>query len=319
MLKRECANRSGSGRRDRIPRLVYHQPGVAVDPIFDNSTVLDAQDLGASEVGPRRVVISGALPAKCDQIAVHQRPDLDCEAQAQHRLAHLHAPAGERIAPDHWEEAKNLPLELEHGITGLSVMTYVQIKTANLRFRRYGTVGTTAMVALILGACSQPDDNGRGNASGVEQSTITAGRSPPIPAPTRSQPETFGGDGSMIQLTALSTTDIRNARLEGELSCGFAKEEGDTLLHAAGDAGSSERALGLVKVAHSVENVSAAGGFDGMVRGGSFTGKGKTVLIRITGNRSEKGHESPLHEATLTFERADGASRTISGTWTCGP
>jgi len=34
---------------------------------------------------------------------------------------------------------------------------------------------------------------------------------------------------------------------------------------------------------------------------------------------AEGGAESPPRPATLTYQRADGASRVFQGLWTCGP
>jgi hypothetical protein len=73
-----------------------------------------------------------------------------------------------------------------------------------------------------------------------------------------------------------------------------------------------------VKVGDYVERVGAPGGFDGMLRGASFTGQGKTVVIEVTGDPIGSG-ESPPNPATLTYQRADGASRVFNGLWTCGP
>ena len=72
------------------------------------------------------------------------------------------------------------------------------------------------------------------------------------------------------------------ARLPGELACGFVTLPGDPLLLARGDVASSEPAQGVVKVGGHVERVGARGGFDGMLRGASFTGKGN-VLTATSG------------------------------------
>ncbi|WP_206185462.1 hypothetical protein [Sphingosinicella sp. CPCC 101087] len=77
--------------------------------------------------------------------------------------------------------------------------------------------------------------------------------------------------------------------------------------------------MGVVKVLDSVERVGAPGGYNGMVRGATFAGRGKTIRIALTGDGPVGAGESPPHPATLTYERADGASRTIDGLWTCGP
>ena len=73
-----------------------------------------------------------------------------------------------------------------------------------------------------------------------------------------------------------------------------------------------------VKVGDYVERVGAPGGFDGILRGATFAGRGKTVVIEVTGAPIGSG-ESPPNPATLTYQRADGASRVFNGLWTCGP
>jgi ABC-type amino acid transport substrate-binding protein len=195
----------------------------------------------------------------------------------------------------------------------------------------------TALIALLasltLAACSQPNESGT-NAAGAQRdapaSATTAAddqgsEAAPTPAeptppasPADDQGETIGGDGSPIRLTPLSMSDIDDADLSGELVCTFGTADSPPLLYAAGDVGSSDPAMGVVKVLDSVERIGAPGGYNGMVRGATFAGQGKTVRIALTGGPIGGG-ESPPHSATLTYERADGASRTFNGLWTCGP
>ncbi|GGB11822.1 hypothetical protein GCM10011491_44670 [Brucella endophytica] len=58
-----------------------------------------------------------------------------------------------------------------------------------------------------------------------------------------------------------------------------------------------------VKVSGYMERIGAPGGFNGMVKGATFTGQGKTIKITITGAANEGG-ESPARPATLVYERA---------------
>lgn len=131
---------------------------------------------------------------------------------------------------------------------------------------------------------------------------------------------TRGGDGSAIVLAPLSGPEIERAALAGELACSFsvAAAGRGQLLFASGDVASTEPARGVVKVGDEVEMVAVPGGFDAMLRGARFSGAGKTVDIRLTGAASSGG-ESPARPATLTYLRADGAQRTWSGWWQCGP
>lgn len=130
---------------------------------------------------------------------------------------------------------------------------------------------------------------------------------------------TRGGDGSAIELGPLSRQEIEAAALAGELGCSFSAEAGHApLLLAMGHVASKEPARGVVKVGDDVEPVAAPGGFDAMLRGARFTGAGKTIDIEVTG-AATGGGESPAHPATLTYHRADGAQRSWTGWWQCGP
>ncbi|MFZ7094964.1 hypothetical protein ACOPJQ_13110 [Luteimonas dalianensis] len=130
---------------------------------------------------------------------------------------------------------------------------------------------------------------------------------------------TRGGDGSEIVLSPLSAGEVDAAGLAGELACSFSVEAGGApLLLAKGDVASQEPARGVVKVGDYVEPVGAPGGFDGMLDGARFSGAGKTIDIELTGETSGSG-ESPPSPASLTYMRADGAERRITGWWQCGP
>jgi hypothetical protein len=188
-----------------------------------------------------------------------------------------------------------------------------------------------ATALLFLSACSQPAETG-GNVAAAKPETApaagnladTPAETPvpvpsPVPSPTEAADgETVGGDGSQIRLSPLAEKDISGAELVGELACSFGQSRDKTLLLAKGDVASKERAWGVIKVGEYVERVSAPGGFDGMLKGATFAGKGTTLRLALTGPAA-KGGESPPRPATLTYLRADGASRVFRGTWTCGP
>ena len=164
---------------------------------------------------------------------------------------------------------------------------------------------------LALAACSPP-------AAPPEAPPTPAVEAAPAPqrAPQADSP-TVGGDGSPIRLNPISADEVRKADLPGELGCSFAAGSGPLLI-ASGDVASQEPAFGIVKVGDYVERVAARGGFNGMVGGAAFSGRGKTVVVALTGPPTASG-ESPPSPAILTYERADGASRAIQGEWTCGP
>ena len=179
------------------------------------------------------------------------------------------------------------------------------------------------LAAVALAACA-PDADGAASADAATApapAVQTADTdAPPTPASTPGAAAgTVGGDGSEIVLEVLTAQELGGAGLEGELACSFS-ETGATgpLLHAMGAVASDAPALGVVKVSGYIEPVRAPGGFDGMTRNPVFTGQGKTIRIVETG-AATAGGESPPRPATLTYLRADGASRTFDGQWQCGP
>jgi hypothetical protein len=188
----------------------------------------------------------------------------------------------------------------------------------------------SAMMALVFAcaACSGAPDAGNENARGDPANAIAANyaeASPNIPdAPIGvSNSATIGGDGSEIRLDPLAPVDLADASLPGELGCTFSSPGLSPgvfvpLLVAKGNVASRDAAIGIVKVAGYVERVAARGGFDAMAKGTTFTGKGKTIGIALTGPATGGG-ESPSRPATLTYDRADGAKRSFAGTWQCGP
>ena len=179
--------------------------------------------------------------------------------------------------------------------------------------------------ACVLTACSEPSASDPAPAPTPGPAEVkTPAVSPPAASPVVAEPSaspespTVGGDGSAIQLSELSAADMEARPLPGELACSFAAGDAAPLLVAKGNVASKEPAQGVVKVGDYVERVARPGGFDGMSKGAVFTGAGKTIRITLTGP-AVGGGESPPRPATLTYERADGASRTVAGRWTCGP
>lgn len=176
--------------------------------------------------------------------------------------------------------------------------------------------------STLLFACSETPEGERERAYTLPRETAQAGDrapAPPAAADERAESPTVGGDGSPIRLSPLSRQEIGAADLAGELGCSFERDPRETLLVAMGDVASKEPSFGVVKVGDSVESVSAPGGFDGMWKGATFVGRGKTILVERTSSKPVGGGESPPYPARLTYQRADGASRSFDGTWTCGP
>lgn len=182
---------------------------------------------------------------------------------------------------------------------------------------------TVTLVALALAGCSPAEERSE-PAEAQADTAVEAGASTRPPAPPTRAAElarpaaTVGGDGSAIELAPLSAREIGDASLAGELGCAFALADGAPLLVAMGNVASKEPAFGLIKIGNSVERVAAPGGFDAMIDGATFGGRGTTIRIVPTGP-AIGGGESPPRAATLTCDRADGAQRVFVGRWQCGP
>ena len=190
--------------------------------------------------------------------------------------------------------------------------------------------------AFLIGGCSDR------SASSAEDSTVTSStdnsggetkdadgppaaptqtsspKAGPSAAQAKTESRTIGGDGSEIQLRQISALEIEEAKLPGELGCSFSTSESSLILIAMGNVASRDAAQGIVKVGSYVERLAAPGGFDAMLKDVAFSGAGKTVRIKLTGS-AVGGGESPARPATLTYDRADGARRTFTGRWNCGP
>lgn len=119
-------------------------------------------------------------------------------------------------------------------------------------------------------------------------------------------------------LSTLSPGDVSEANGAGELACVFENEQGNSLLYAAGDVASQKRATGIVKVGNVLKTLSAPGGFDGILDSVVFAGEDETLRV-LSSSMTRPNGESPARPATLTYEPANGESRTYSGLWTCGP
>jgi hypothetical protein len=207
---------------------------------------------------------------------------------------------------------------------------------------RSGVILSVAMAALLAACTGSGPDEGAGiaRAGGDESKDVPVPPAPDMEAPAATTPSatastpartgaagaaadmiagaTVGGDGSEIALASLSAEDIDGAALTGELACSFSIGDAAPLLLAMGDVASKEPSRGVVKVGDSVEGVAAPGGFDAMLKGAQFAGAGKTIRIALTGPATGIG-ESPPAPATLTYDRADGARRSFTGQWQCGP
>lgn len=188
-----------------------------------------------------------------------------------------------------------------------------------LRRRHAALIAIAAVVSVA--ACSRQeatDPVAPAEPTAAEPPVAVSAPPTPTPAPAPPESPTVGGDGSAIRLSVLSAADLEREPLSGELGCSFSTDEAPPLLVAKGNVASRDPAQGLVKVLDSVERISAPGGFDAMLKGAVFSGAGETIRITLTAP-AVGGGESPPIPATLTYDRADGASRTFVGRWECGP
>jgi hypothetical protein len=181
-------------------------------------------------------------------------------------------------------------------------------------------VPATAL-SFALAACSQPAETEKAATASYDGDVVPEGKAaePAVPAIKPTDVPTHGGDGSPIELAALTETDVGGAKLKGELACSFAADEAaQPILIANGDVASSDPSRGIVKVGDTIEAVSANGGFDAMAKGTKFFSKGLQLRVALVGP-APGGGESPPRPATLTADRADGAQRVFAGLWRCGP
>lgn len=160
----------------------------------------------------------------------------------------------------------------------------------------------------------------------LDEAVVPPTTSKPAPAPATALASPTGsdgmtGDGSAIHLGPLSSADVKLAKLTGEIGCSFSTAGNPPLLVVMGNVSSTDFANGVVKIMDSVELVMAGspGGFDAILKGGIFAGKGKVIEVALAGAKQVGNGESPAFPATLTIDRADGARRTIAGLWSCGP
>lgn len=174
------------------------------------------------------------------------------------------------------------------------------------------------IAALIaLGGCSEPAGE-----TDTPREEATPEPTPSSPAQSQETAETpsatIGGDGSEIMLAALKSADV--SELQGELGCSFSAEDMDgNILIVKGFVQGEDVNFGRVRMGDDVEPVaSSSPGYDSMVDGAKFSSRGLTMTVTTMGE-IETGNESSASEAELLVQRMDGAERTYTGTWTCGP
>ncbi len=179
----------------------------------------------------------------------------------------------------------------------------------------------SAALSLALAACSQPAETEKAPTASYDGEVVPEGKAaePAVPAIKPADVPTRGGDGSPIELAALTEADVGGAKLKGELACSFAADEAaQPILVAKGNAASADPSRGIVKVGDTIEAISANGGFDAMAKGTKFFARGLQLRVALVGPATGGG-ESPPRPATLTADRVDGAQRVFAGLWRCGP
>lgn len=187
----------------------------------------------------------------------------------------------------------------------------------------------TAFVLLCLSATFLAGCNDRESAAvaesrgaGADEAAGSPGVGTPgaLEAPVVRQSPTLGGDGSQIELFALTAEQLATIDLPGELACSFADADRGTLLVARADVLPDGHVRGVLSNNGFTEMLAngRAGGFNDLLDGITLAGKGLAVVLE-RGASQPTGDESTRHAATLTVQRADGAERTYDGTLTCGP
>ena len=164
--------------------------------------------------------------------------------------------------------------------------------------KRLLLIGCAALLPALAACSPSADDE-----PAPEPSQAVA----PAPAPPRA---------------ALVAEDIEGAQLAGELGCSFA-ERGvrAPLLVAAADVVDDAHPEGVLKLGTSALRLesTAAGGFNAMVRGASFTSGDLTAKVTVTSDEPLDDSEAPPLAAVLEMGSAALGMQRIEGTWACGP
>lgn len=180
--------------------------------------------------------------------------------------------------------------------------------------------------AVVLAACSPESDDARPGGTPGASATQTAS-DPKLPATPARLPANPGlaeladqtTGGSPIDLEPLTESALAGA-LEGELRCSFTDADGRGLMAAAANVDPDNRGTAVVLNGETAERLVSrrTGGFNAMEKGASFGTRGLIATIE-RGAAQSTGTEETRHAATLTVQRADGASRVYQGLWNCGP
>lgn len=184
---------------------------------------------------------------------------------------------------------------------------------------------------LLMAACSPPE--------GADQSADPSTAEPAIadaqdagtgdngdvllPDDTQeTSTDPLGSEAAAITLEPLREQDVEGLR--GELACAFnASDSGETLLVARADVSEDSRAMAAVNNNGFGQQLfgEQLGGFSQIEpTGGTFAGEGLVIVIDL-GADALDGPETEQTEqsATMTVNRADGATRAYDGLWVCGP
>lgn len=126
------------------------------------------------------------------------------------------------------------------------------------------------------------------------------------------------------RVRALLPDEVAQADLGGELGCSFTEGTRPApLLVATGmvdDPEGTAQAIGGGDGAPLRLEAVERGGFDAMLNGAEFAGKGFAYRVHLTGaDAAGAGGESPARPATLTVTAPWGKRAVLQGRWTCGP
>lgn len=142
-------------------------------------------------------------------------------------------------------------------------------------------------------------------------------------APTPAPKPQVAATPAVPVVVPLLPQQIAAAELGGELGCTFTvPDQPGPLLVASGmvadPEGTAQAVGGGDGVPLRMEAVEH-GGFDRMINGAEFSGKGFRYAVKLTGEPAVQGGESPPRPARLTVTAPWGARTVLPGAWTCGP
>ncbi len=154
---------------------------------------------------------------------------------------------------------------------------------------------------------------------------LSACQDQPASAPEQqsAEPSEPSGASSELEIQPMSSDDLFDVEMDGELGCAFAADPAeDPLLIASGFVGAEEgHADMVIKFDGALVHGRAreAGGFDTLVNGSAFDTAGMTIAVTRTADEPAGEGESPPYPAMMQVTVSGGDETDVQGFWTCGP